>query len=140
MKVTRNTERDYYNELCDDSQKSVSAWRVFATSSLAHCLNHHSKCQIPQEAPWSPRRLIEITSLPQSTKLRLVTSRPPEPYTALSHCWGSVHVFSLTLKNLKEMKADIPFSQLPKTFQDAITMTAWLNGEFSHFNTRRTLE
>ncbi|KAF2473210.1 HET-domain-containing protein [Lindgomyces ingoldianus] len=41
-------------------------------------------------------------------------------YLTLSHCWGSGPVYTLRSDNLDSLKLDIPFSELPQTFQDAL--------------------
>jgi hypothetical protein len=97
---------------------------------LSHCTENHSWCH-RQELLWSPTRLIEIALSSDGYKLRLVTNRPQEPYVALSHCWGSVPVFHLSTKNIEELQSNIEMSQLPKTFQDAISITTWFNGWFT---------
>jgi hypothetical protein len=111
-------------------EHSSSVHKTFATTMLSHCTKNHSACR-PEEPLWSPKRLIEIVPSPHGYKLRLVTDRPLEPYIALSHCWGSVHVFKLSSQNLEEMQTNIEILQLPKTFQDAISITTWFNGSYT---------
>ena len=47
------------------------------------------------------------------------------PYTALSHCWGSVAAVDMitTTANLKDRMRSIPMATLPKTFADALLLT-----------------
>lgn len=46
-----------------------------------------------------------------------------DPYIALSHCWGkSQHLISTTA-TIDDWKKNIPFSRLPRTFQDAINIS-----------------
>jgi hypothetical protein len=55
-------------------------------------------------------------------------------YVALSHCWGSPQVHEPPLKtlqsNLKQMKQQIPWETLSKTFQDAVLITRALGIRF----------
>lgn len=41
----------------------------------------------------------------------------------LSHCWGQFKFLSLVTENIDVFKKEIPFHELPKTFQDAVTFT-----------------
>jgi hypothetical protein len=47
-------------------------------------------------------------------------------YIALSHCWGSSQLCVLDCKTISQFKNSIPWSRLPKTFQDAILFSAKL--------------
>lgn len=44
-------------------------------------------------------------------------------WTALSYCWGGVKSFITTEANLEKRKQPIPWETIPKTFQDAMTLT-----------------
>ncbi|KAH7408974.1 heterokaryon incompatibility protein-domain-containing protein [Cadophora sp. MPI-SDFR-AT-0126] len=82
-----------------------------------------------------PRRVIEIISgnLPENFRLRLrtndvkVENRPPDPYAALSYCWGGPQPLQTTKSNQKERMHDLEFSKLPKTIADAVICTHNLN-------------
>ncbi|CAH0003174.1 unnamed protein product [Clonostachys byssicola] len=53
-----------------------------------------------------------------------------EPFTALSHCWGKpIDGDGVTLNtiNIADFKNTIPYSTLPKSFQDAIRITRALH-------------
>ena len=41
-------------------------------------------------------------------------------YVALSHCWGTLNQFQTTTMNIENMKRNIDWGCLPKTFKDAI--------------------
>jgi hypothetical protein len=123
-----SVERAYYKELEEGPQTAVHIYKAFATRMLAHCVSNHPRCRSKKDLSWSPTRLIEIEQTPTGPKLRLMTSRSEEPYTALSHCWGVAPAFKLLSENLEEMKSGIDISRLPKTFQDAISITSWFNG------------
>ena len=66
-------------------------------------------------------------------KLRLTVQDSddgPPDYIALSHCWGSDPAFKLTTQNLPLLIEDIPFGALPKSYQDAVTVSGWLEGKY----------
>lgn len=44
-------------------------------------------------------------------------------YVALSYCWGGDQVHKMTSHRLKETSCVITFIELPKTIQDAVTVT-----------------
>ncbi|KAI8712980.1 HET domain-containing protein [Fusarium sp. LHS14.1] len=75
-----------------------------------------------------PSRLIAISRSDDRFILRLVEvedlhfSSPP--YIALSHRWGGIDTFCTTTDNFHERLNDIPYSELPKTFQHAV-ITSW---------------
>ncbi|KAK3677345.1 hypothetical protein LTR78_002883 [Recurvomyces mirabilis] len=62
--------------------------------------------------------------------LRLVPTGPfrTETFVTLSHCWGHNVQPILTTQNIEERcESGIPIDALPKTFQDAITVTEWFD-------------
>jgi hypothetical protein len=63
---------------------------------------------------------------PHTLRLDTSNTRPSMRYLALSHRWGDpkLHKTYCTYRsNLEELKAKIDFTKLPKTFQDAVTVT-----------------
>jgi hypothetical protein len=62
----------------------------------------------------------------------LVTQNQRGHYIALSHCWGSGEKRPLctTTENLKEHISGIPFTKVPKTFQDAIKICAEIGYQY----------
>lgn len=46
-----------------------------------------------------------------------------EPYVTLSHCWGNSQPLTLTSANLNKLQTRIAYDSLPRTFQDAVTVT-----------------
>lgn len=58
-----------------------------------------------------------------SSQIRLVYScelKPPVCYTALSHCWGRLHIKTLLESNMSELQQGVELRELPRTFQDAV--------------------
>jgi Heterokaryon incompatibility protein (HET) len=48
-------------------------------------------------------------------------------YVTLSYCWGKSKTFTTTSRSLRLRKARIAFESLPRTFQDAVTITRQLD-------------
>jgi hypothetical protein len=95
---------------------------------LKMCLETHSSCQAFTNQPQThPTRLINVgehdTDIPYlcTSEFALNCS-----YSTLSHYWGQIPIVTLTRYNLKEFKRCIPFQDLTKTFQEAITTTRML--------------
>jgi hypothetical protein len=55
------------------------------------------------------------------------TSAENGRYITLSHCWGSSKTIETRKKTLPKMKHSIPWSTLPRTFQDAIAIAQELS-------------
>ncbi|KAI1261481.1 HET-domain-containing protein [Xylariaceae sp. FL1019] len=99
---------------------------------LRNCDQSH-KCRphldTEQRVMKMPTRLIEIKEASSKMALRLVETanlHNDVDYVALSHCWGTVPdglEFSTTQSTLAGHKQSIAFDQLPRTFQDAVTVT-----------------
>ena len=107
--------------------------RVMETSSyesisqiqqwLQTCSNEHEQCAVPAQSRL-PMRVLEISN----RRARLIESKGKvAPYVSLSHCWGRRPIIRLLASNIEEMKKDVPWNTLSKTFQDAITV-AWKLG------------
>ncbi len=78
-----------------------------------------------------PTRLLEVSGSPSSPSVRLretqdgILLQNNFRYIALSHCWGPEgSLRSITTEdNLQARKLDIPWAEIPKTFQDALVFT-----------------
>ena len=46
----------------------------------------------------------------------------------LSHCWGDLNIFRLLKENLGALQKGIPYENLCRTFQDAISIARNLGG------------
>jgi hypothetical protein len=66
-----------------------------------------------------PTRVVLIQG-PTTIKL-YETKGEVEPYVCLSHCWGKGAVTKTVTKTLTKHKQNIPWQELPQTFQDAIS-------------------
>ena len=95
---------------------------------LNDCIENHASCNEVQPAHL-PTRLLDLVRFWSSGDIVLLETeeKPDEnfPYTALSHCWGSLpcRPWTTTLCNLARRKERMRFDELPMTFQDAVTTT-----------------
>jgi hypothetical protein len=78
-----------------------------------------------------PTRVIDVGRADGSCEIKLqVTNRQRGAWVALSHCWGISAQYTTTTANLGDHRKAIRFEGLPRTFQDAITVTRKLGYEF----------
>ncbi|KAK3715462.1 hypothetical protein LTR37_007190 [Vermiconidia calcicola] len=70
-----------------------------------------------------PKRLVYVGTA--NDDLRLVELGEPSapPYIALSYSWGLTKRLTCTRDNYKQLRTGIPWSELPRTLQDAISIT-----------------
>ncbi|KAF2489301.1 HET-domain-containing protein [Lophium mytilinum] len=77
-----------------------------------------------------PKRILQIESsdIPQAPfRIRLLNTNDKfQRYVALSHCWGLEQPLTTEEATVDAWMMDIPWVQLPKTFQHAIEITASL--------------
>jgi Heterokaryon incompatibility protein (HET) len=68
----------------------------------------------------------------RGTSIRLVTPKigATGQYLTLSHRWGSSQHFTLTSASSNSFHESIPFESLPKTFQDAVSVTRELGYQY----------
>ncbi|KAH8890115.1 HET-domain-containing protein [Thozetella sp. PMI_491] len=87
---------------------------------LAECCEAHV-CHSSQHSPLPDRILSFSASLEGNMTVKLTESTDTfGKYATLSHRWGPGEQFITTTTNLNDRKRDIPWIELPKTFQDAI--------------------
>jgi hypothetical protein len=98
----------------EDSLSLAGAW-------LKTCLETHQTCPKPK-ANFKPSRIIEIKQVRGQRHLRLSEAKfdPPEPYAALSYCWGGDQHMKTTSKNILRHRTRINMQDLPVTVRDAI--------------------
>ncbi|KAI1117923.1 heterokaryon incompatibility protein-domain-containing protein [Nemania sp. NC0429] len=103
---------------------------AFTSRALQECLQNHS-CVSPVPLP-TPTRLLYVQVQDGKYTVRLVHGVPPQPYVALSHCWGDalpVHA-KTTRANLSSRASDIPWTDLTQTFRDAVAVTERLGFQY----------
>ena len=90
---------------------------------LDRCLAQHEYCRASQHYR-SPSRLLRLDAFPGSEDVRVGQNfcGPTVQYATLSWRWGANLATRLTEATTEEYGKRIPFSDLPKTFQDAVTV------------------
>jgi hypothetical protein len=115
-KATNGLSSDYTASLL-----SAKAW-------LAECSSLHTECVGLAHHP-NPTRLLYIK--PGSLRLCSDIAIPLNAsYATLSHCWGLLEFFQLKRDNLSAVQKKIDIQELPKTFQDAISIARELGFDY----------
>lgn len=94
-----------------------------AQTWINECVSSHSRCNRNRRSTWLPTRLLDVEGELPTSHIRVVCTadEPVEGrYITLSHCWGKTPFIQLLKSNLEQFKRKIPFSDLPKTFQDTV--------------------
>lgn len=125
---------------------------------LDNCRRNHPKCykikdKTDPDLNFTPTRLLDLQAYGSSssssssdkspfchlgTDVRVVclngssSMEYPPAYFTLSHCWGppEKRPATTTKANLAQRMDSIPFSELPKTFQDAIEITRKIGARY----------
>lgn len=97
---------------------------AFVNQHMNNCNQFHSVCSSTQPR-LRPTRILDIGLEDDSHKLVLTTlERDDAKYVALSHCWGDCGtIISTTKGTIDQRQHEITFSELPRTFQDAVQIT-----------------
>lgn len=130
------------NDIVDFALASTSAngkrW-------FEECKTAHAECRIksrfvptrlldvrsPEGSKDVPARLLDLASPEVSKGLRLIDTRRSGirsnttdlEYATLSHCWGKTKHITTETDTQKKREAGIAFSELNRTFQDAVLVT-----------------
>lgn len=100
------------NPLSSSSLETVRSW-------LTICTSKHSQCGQGQPKRL-PTRILDISG----STIRLHHSQDETArYACLSHCWGTgggSKLLKATRDTLQDLQVEIPWTRLPRTFQDAI--------------------
>ncbi|KAH6606461.1 hypothetical protein Trco_005614 [Trichoderma cornu-damae] len=111
----------------NDTGAEASLSRI--TNWLDECGSSHRFCVSSGPDAQLPKRVLEMTPGSENNiNVRLVQDLGVrEKYICLSHRWGpSTHLCQTTMETLAEHLRQIPWSRLPKTFQDAARVAVWL--------------
>jgi hypothetical protein len=104
--------------------------RCFETTQqwIIECSEKHSRCRPSTFATPLPSRLLDISN----NEIRLaVTQGLSGKYLTLSHCWGKPGNQVKTLKsNIEKRKMRIAWSELNRSYQDAVTITRKLGFQY----------
>ncbi|RDW71839.1 hypothetical protein BP5796_07873 [Coleophoma crateriformis] len=100
---------------------------AFVQKRMKKCLQH-SKC-LSQERSTAPTRLIDVGTGKDDVRLE-ASPRVGKAYTTLSYAWGDMSLPITTTANFHQRCKNVPWSTLPKTFQDAISITRGLGIQY----------
>lgn len=70
-----------------------------------------------------PHRVLDVGSTTEPHLLLQESLEKVSRYVALSYCWGELHPPKTTRSSLAQHRQKIDFDALPRSFQDAITVT-----------------
>ena len=110
--------------------KDSSSDRCFnlAENWLQNCQDNHVMCRAAQ-ATSLPTRVIYLGKSDEELRL-CITHGTSAKYATLSHCWGQITLPTLSMNNIQRLQLAIDYSVLPKSFQDAITVTRRLGVQY----------
>ncbi|KAE9364356.1 HET-domain-containing protein [Stipitochalara longipes BDJ] len=117
------------------SELSVESCSSIVFDWIQNCrLNHEACAAGKSEANELPYRLLDLQQR-EVAAVFLVETRDnsacrAKQYATLSHCWGKAHVIQTIKENLLLRMQGIDWDNLPKTFQDAITIVRALGIRF----------
>ncbi len=97
------------------------------------CDRKHDVCHnrsVPSSLTELPKRLLSLGTQNQRMAKIIEVSDLKVRYTALSYCWGKRVFMKLTSHRINRLKSGVPIRALPKTFQQAITITKQLDVAF----------
>jgi hypothetical protein len=94
---------------------------------IDECAKHETCTMATSKTHFVPTRLLYV-GVNDTQELRIVSGaeigrRTKTNYLALSHCWGGEIEFKLTTANVQTVQQHIDANDLPKNFQDAISVT-----------------
>ncbi len=123
-----------YNQPLFETSTSTYGSLGMAKIWLNTCVSCHLKCTSEDHADtktdcrsFLPTRLIDVGANDHHTRLcDRVQIDSESKYMTLSHCWGRKMPKRLLTEDLPGMKQSIVINELPKTFQDAITVARYL--------------
>ncbi|KAF1851512.1 HET-domain-containing protein [Cucurbitaria berberidis CBS 394.84] len=102
-----------------------------ARGMIENCLANHATCRRARPTTL-PKRVLDLLTGDDAKSMRLHESEYIKDerryehgeYVALSHVWGLAKgIPKTTLKTLQSHKKNIPWSELPRAFQEAVVLT-----------------
>jgi hypothetical protein len=95
---------------------------------VCECSVSHESCALPQQ-DFVPTRLIQLTEGDEHSA-RIYLPTHPVQFSALTYCWGLSPQSKTTKANISARCSHLNISDLPKTLQDAITISRELGLEY----------
>jgi hypothetical protein len=111
------------------SVESIACMRKW----VMRCSRKHKKCPNFPRLSRLPTRVLKVRFKKNDwPEVRLVEtgSKKYAQYACLSHRWGNTSFIQTTRQNIERWKAGIPWSELPRTFQDALMVTLSLATDY----------
>lgn len=101
-----------YQKLIEDAKGQVSK-----------CVEQHEGCK-HGNSTFIPRRLLQINISNKDRQIFLLEPTEPVQYVSLSYCWGpdAGDVLKTTSRNIESHFQRLPFSLVPQTIRDAMTI------------------
>ncbi|KAK1749559.1 heterokaryon incompatibility protein-domain-containing protein, partial [Echria macrotheca] len=87
---------------------------------IRRCTTEHAACKSVGLSSPLPTRVVDVGD-PTNIKL-IESSCMTGRYLCLSHCWGEHQPLRTLTSNYADHLSNIPWSRIPETFQDAITL------------------
>ena len=110
------------------SSTASTETKNLALQWFRHCSENHITCNhTGSREKWVPTRLVHIESADTVRVIETGADTPTVDYIALSHCWGSHPLLTLTQANYTTLQTGLPMSALPKTFRHAIEVAMWFS-------------
>ncbi|KAK0649108.1 heterokaryon incompatibility protein-domain-containing protein [Cercophora newfieldiana] len=93
-----------------------------AKTWIQDCIDNHGDC--PKPSLSLPARILDVGT-PGTADIRLLAndSKAQGHYAALSYCWGQRKPLKLAEATYAKFVSGFPYTELPKTFQDAVSAT-----------------
>jgi Heterokaryon incompatibility protein (HET) len=87
------------------------------------CDSNHPGCASSQPTKL-PTRVLDVGDSGNQKLVKLCETRGDlGRYMTLSHCWGKKQIITTTQATLTQLKSEVRWSRLSRTFQDAISIT-----------------
>lgn len=96
---------------------------------MNECTHHHPQCEAPRIVSL-PTRILDVKADSDSLIFPLESNGRQGKYATLSYCWGGPQKTGATEGNWEELTRGILVSTLPKTIQDAVTITRKLGLQY----------
>lgn len=97
----------------EEFERLLSSW-IKECDATHDCTTKNSKL---------PYRVLDVGSTTEPHLLLQESLEKVSRYVALSYCWGKLHPPKTTRSSLAQHRQKIDFDALPRSFQDAITVT-----------------
>jgi hypothetical protein len=104
------------NTSCAEALALAKKW-------ISNCDETHEDCR-QDNTSLLPTRVLDLEDPNAGDKISLyTTANEPARYICLSHCWGNQNLLKTEKGSFSARNEGIKWGDLPKTFQDAVTMT-----------------